>query len=561
MMNLPRSFNSSLAGCALIASLAVADPAAAGDLLHNGDTVIRLDTTLQYSAAVRLNKPDVALITSPNADDGDRNFHTGFVSHRFDLLSELDIAFANWGAAASAAAWYDVVYNNQPGASPTPASFYPLPTEFAPDVQRLHGRDIELLNGFVYANGEAGGTPVSIRIGRHALLWGESLFFAENGIAAGQSPVDSIKALSIPLVQAKEVYMPVAQVSGSVQFAPGLSLEGYYQFEWRRSRVPGSGSYFSAADFVDAGGSRLYVGRNQYLTRAADQEPPQTGQYGLALRFTRGDTDLGLYALRFHAKDPQLYLRPLPTAMPARFERPQAYGTGGGIFAGPSNPLQVLDPNLFGTGTGGVGSYRIVFPQGLQLYGASISGYLGDSNVAAEISARRRTPLVSRTLIESTGIETAADGDAHPLYARGDTLHAQISSVTAFAPNHIWDAANFSAEIAANQRLAVTTNAGALDATRSRLAASVRGQFEPAYYAVLPGLDISLPLSVSYAFIGRSSVDAGQIAGSGSFEFGISATYRAAWKGFLGMTMFIGGPTKQPFADRNFISFSLQRTF
>ena len=559
MLNLPRSFNSSLAGFVLTASLSVVGTASAGELVNNGDTIIRLDTTLQYSAAVRLNKPDVALITSPNADDGDRNFHTGFVSNRFDLLSELDVAFANWGAAASAAAWYDIVYNEKPGMQPTPASFYPLPTEFASDVRRLHGRDIELLNGFIYANGELGGTPVSIRVGRHALLWGESLFFAENGIAAGQSPVDSIKALSIPLAQAKEVYMPVSQISGSLQFAPGFSLEAYYQFEWRRSRVPGSGSYFSAADFVDAGGVKVYVGRNQYLTRVNDEEPPQTGQYGVALRFTRGDTDFGFYALRFHAKDPQLYLRPVPTAAPARLEKPEAYGTGGGIFAGPSNPLQFLDPNLVGTGTGPVGTYRVVFPQGIQLFGASISGYVGDSNVAAEISTRRRAPLVSKTAIESVGVP--ADGNDHPLYARGDTLHGQISMVTAFAPTRFWGAANFSAEVAANQRLAVTTNPGAFDTTRSRFAASARAQFEPAYYAVLPGLDITLPITVSYAFTGRSSIDAGQIAGSGSVEFGISATYHAVWKGFLGMTTFIGGPTKQPFADRNFVSFNLQRTF
>ncbi len=559
MMELSRSFNKRLAAIAITASFAIACPAAAVELLHQDDVTVRWDNTIQYSTALRLNTPELALITSPNADDGDRNFHQGFVSHRFDILSELDVAFAHWGVAASAAAWYDTIYNAKPDSSPTPASFYPLPSNFAPAVQRLHGRDIELLNGFVYANEEIGGTPVSLRAGRHALLWGESLFFAGNGIAAGQAPIDSIKALSVPLARAKEVYMPVAQASGNVQIAPGFVLEGYYQFEWRRSRSPGSGSYFSAADFVDAGGAKLYVGRNQYLLRAADDEASQTGQYGVALRIMRGDSDFGFYALRFHAKEPVLYFHAGAVASANTLEKPQAYGTGGGIFAGPSNPLQILDPSLFGTNTGVVGNYRLVFPEGIQIYGASFSGYLGDSNVATEISVRRRMPLVSTALIETAGL--SADGNDHPLYARGDTLHGQMSIITAFAPSRFWSAANFSAEFAANQRLNVTANKSALDPTRTRFAASMRGQFEPAYFAVLPGVDISLPMSIGYAVTGRSSVDAGQIAGAGSFEFGISATYRVVWKGFLGVTYFIGGPTKQPFADRNFVSFNLRRTF
>lgn len=537
-------------------------PSAAGELLNTGDTVVRWDNTVKYSAAYRLNPADRALIQGPNADDGDRNFHTGVISNRFDLLSELDITFGRWGASVSGAAWYDTIYNSAPDPDTSPQrAIYPVRDHFSSDVRDLHGRYAELLNAFAFASTEIGGAPLSIRAGRHSLLWGESLFFAGNGIAAGQGPIDTIKALSVPLSRAREVFMPVNQISLSVQPRPDMVINAYYQFEWRKSRLPGVGSYFSAADFIDAGGYRLYVGRNQYLGR--DDSPPARdgGQFGVAVRFVRDDFDAGLYALRYHAKEPQLYMRPGPVAMAtvSARERPQAYGSAPGVYAGPSNPFQ-SDPIFdFGAATGEVGEYFFVYPENIEIYGASFSGYLGDSNIAGEISTRRRMPLASKALLVANGV--AADGDKKALYALGDTLHAQASLITALAPNSAWDSATFSAEIAANHRLNITRNAIAFDDSRTRFAAGVRALFEPVYYAVMPGLDLSAPMSIGYGLTGRSSIDSGQNAKAGSFELGLAATYRAVWRASVTLTRFIGAPDQQPFADRHFVSLSLQTTF
>ena len=49
------------------------------------------------------------------------------------------------------------------------------------------GNDAELLNAFVQDRFTVFGLPASVRLGRQTLLWGESLFFANNGIAAGQA--------------------------------------------------------------------------------------------------------------------------------------------------------------------------------------------------------------------------------------------------------------------------------------------------------------------------------------------------------------------------------------
>ena len=544
------------------ASLLLAWPGHAAELMNSGDTIIRWDNTLKYSAAYRLTAADPALIRSSNADDGDRNFHAGVISNRIDVLSELDARFGQWSASISAAAWYDTIYRGAPDADTSPQrAIYPIRDHFSSDVEKLHGRDAELLNAFVAGSMEIGEIPVSVRAGRHTVLWGESLFFAGNGIAAAQAPIDTIKALSVPLSRAKEVFMPVTQISVSAQPRSDVVINAYYQFEWRKSRLPGVGSYFSAADFIDAGGYRLYVGRNQYLGRATSPDARDSGQFGFALRFVRPEYDIGLYALRYHEKVPQLYLRPRPTGTAPAIAREIAasYGAAPGVYAGPSNPFQ-SDPSFdFGSATGEVGTYSFVYPENIEVYGASFSGYLGDSNIAAEVSARRRMPLSSKALVVTGAM--MADGHDNALYARGDTLHAQASIISVIAPARAWDSANFSAELAVNHRLNITHNAAIFDDSRTRSYVGARALFEPVYFAVLPGMDLSVPMSIGYGLAGRSSVDSGQNAKAGSFELGVSATYRANWRGSLTLTRFLGGPTRQAFADRHFVSLSLQTTF
>ena len=92
------------------------------------------------------------------------------------------------------------------------------------------------------------------------MLWGESLFFGANGIAAGQAPIDVIKATSVPNTPFKELIRPVNQFSGQIQLRSNLSVAAYYQFEWEENRIPAVGSYFSTSDAVGDGGERLIVG-------------------------------------------------------------------------------------------------------------------------------------------------------------------------------------------------------------------------------------------------------------------------------------------------------------
>lgn len=519
-------------------------PAGAADLFQSDGWDVRWDNTLRYTAAFRLVPYDKSVVTNPNGDDGDRNFAPGPISDRLDWLSEFDLSKGPFGVDVSAAAWYDTIYHGaNANDSSTTFNPYSVPHDrFTRATEELMGEDADLLNAFAYGSFTAGGVPVSFRVGRHTLLWGESLFFANNGIAAGQAPVDAIKAASEPEAEAREVYLPVDQVSGTIQPRPDLSLSFYDQFEWRRTRFPASGSYFSDADFLDAGGERIIVAPGQYLDRTADVRASASGQYGVAMHVTLGDTDYGAYALRFNAKEPEIFLQ---SSQPP-----------------PGNVENV-------------GSYWLVFPQGIEAYGASFSTYVGESALAGEFSLRRNMPLVSQTLFALPGgggggygfARIAPGGAANAQsydvlsYAVGDTLQAQISNVSTLSPGPFWQAADLSAELAANDRLSVTGGLAELDPARSRFAAAMRAVFEPHYYEVLPSLDVSVPLGLGYGIAGDSSVDSSMNYGAGDIEIGASATWRAVWTGSLTFTHYIGTPVRQPFADRDFISLSVERTF
>jgi hypothetical protein len=109
--------------------------------------------------------------------------------------------------------------------------------------------------------------------------------------------------------------------------------------------------------------------------------------------------------------------------------------------------------------------------------------------------------------------------------------------------------------------LDVTRNPSVVAPARDHFAASFRANFTPQYFQVLPNLDLGVPIGLGIGMIGKSSIDSSQNAGGGDAEIGIAATYRAVWQANLTLTHFIGQPAIQSLADRDFIAFSVQRTF
>src|SRR6202012_2766045 len=181
-------------------TLLASSGALAADLYHDGDIDVRWDNTLEYSTAFRLFPADAALVANPNWDDGDRNFRPGTMSNRLDLFSELDITDGDFGLRLSGTGWYDAIYRER-NANDSPATFNPysvLHDQFTSGTRTFHGEDVQLDDAFLHGSFDAEGMPVSFRIGRYALLWGESLFFGDNSIAAGQAPTDETREQAQP---------------------------------------------------------------------------------------------------------------------------------------------------------------------------------------------------------------------------------------------------------------------------------------------------------------------------------------------------------------------------
>jgi len=533
-----------------------AGTALAGEIDTDVDGLsLRWDNTFKYSAAGRLKGQSDALVNdapasnsnSLNLDDGDRNFGKGLISSRIDLLSELDLDYQKtFGARVSAAGWYDYVYNrsndhaNDGRFNQTSVAY----NEFTDATRKIHGRKAEFLDAFIYASNGDG----NVRIGRHSVLYGETLFFGANGIANAQAPVDYVKLLSVPGSQFKEIILPVNQISGQFKIAEGLTAGAYYQFEWRKSRIPGVGSYFSTADVFDAGGENFLLAPQgapvPLIPRVPDREAKNSGQGGVQLRWRPSavDVEFGFYAARYHEKLFQTYLRANPIF-------------SAGAFPGPVN-------------------YQLVYPEGVRTYGVSASTIIGDYNVAGEVSVRRNAPLVGGATIDLNPLGSGIGGSA--AYPVGSTAHVNLSAVGFFSgKGQPWDNASVLAEVGWNRVTSVTMNAAALDPTTTRDAWGFRFLAEPTWFQVAPGVDVSAPLAVGYNPKGRSGAVQlfnGGVDKGGDMSIGLRATYQQVWKFGVNFTHFYGAAGgalgadtyltfKQSLKDRDFVSLSVQRTF
>ncbi|MBI5442437.1 MAG: DUF1302 family protein, partial [Deltaproteobacteria bacterium] len=328
-----------------------------------------------------------------------------------------------------------------------------------------------------------------------------------------------------------------------------------------KTRLPASGSYFSSTDILDEGGERLLVGGGAAFFRADDLDARDSGQGGVQLKVRPGlGLDLGFYAIRYHDKTPQVYVRP-------------------GVDAATGN---VINPAVVDFTVGKVGEYFLVYPEDVQAYGVSASTTFGSWNWAAEVSMRRNTPLVSiaEPILPANsifpgfpGVNPNADNDNNPAYAVGRSVHAQVSWLATFGPSFISKEASFLGEVAGNRRTSITKNEAALDPNTEKTAWGFRMIYEPTYRQVFSGLDLSVPLGFSYFPQGKSSVVGvfGPDKG-GDMSIGLSAAYLDAWRFGLSYTHFYGPEEgfldansnqsmKQSLADRDFVSFSVRRTF
>jgi hypothetical protein len=530
----------------------VATPAHALQL-YNGSQYgnnlqIRLDIGTSFSSFYRVNDPS-AILAGPNnynGNDGDQNLQHGFVGNVFEVLPVLDIKDGSLGAHFSGEYFLNTTYlgttQNQSPATINPV--LPKSNDFASETRQSNGNNGRLLDAFVYDKFTFGeDQTLTLKAGQQTLFWGQSLYFGVNGISGGQAPIDVVAANDIVNAQSQQIFLPVGQIVATYQPNQTFTFQGYYQYQWEPYSLQGVGSYFSGSDVTGPGGQRIIgeLGTSQastyYFYKTKDLTPPsQNGQFGLSVQAQVGNYDLGLYGLRFDAKQPTAYT----TLGPFDLSNPD----------GPS-----------------IGTYRLVYPRDIQLYGASLSTTVGATNVAGELSGRRNMPLVGNPGPVDYG-DNPGNANSDPLYPVGNTM-SFLTSAIYVSPDIAIDPGGITvtAENEVVDVLDVTKNKSDLYPGRSKAAAQFDVEVEPAYYNVLPNLGLQFPVSLTWDYAGNSQMDLTMNHGSGQFTAGITATYLQTWIASLNYVDFLGSPglsdvpNTNSLADRGYMTLNIEHTF
>jgi hypothetical protein len=531
-----------------IGVLAIVPNSAHAFNLYNGNSSgnnlqINLSTTLSYTPIFRVQSPS-AVLTSPttnaNGSEGDLDFAHGLVSNEIDVLPVLDIKDGDYGAHFSGEAYLNSSFlgTNQ---NDQPSTLNPYSigkgTDFTSAVRNVEGENARVLDAFVYANQHFGtddSQTITVKVGRQTLLWGQSLFLSNNGIAAGNAPFDIITANNNPNAQTQAIIEPTGQVVMTYQPNQTFTFQGYYQFEWQHDFFQGVGAYFSSADILDKGGERLIAAPGAYLFRGEDISPSDNnGQFGASVQAAFGNYDIGLYALRYDSKAPTVYLEP-------------------GVPTSTANGLSV-------------GAYNVVYPRDIWIEGTSLSTTVGPVNVAGEISFRQHMNLAT-----GANVATASSNvNSNPAYPVGQTWAGQTSAIY-ISPGIPFDPGGVSmlGEIGFNHVLSVTENKDAVTSSPHRNATAAQFQFviTPTYYNVVPNLQLGFPIGLAYDFLGRSQVDASENHGTGSVNFGVTATYKVTWIASVTYNDYIGAANPElvgepSVADRSYVLLNLQHSF
>ncbi len=382
---------------------------------ENGDFSLNVDTTLSYGVSVRVQERDPNLIGkcnislcqglgivpisglpnalqrsapgrfSVNGDDGNLNYDKGQpFANTAKITQEFGFSYGpDFGGLVRWTGFYDFENQNRPTFSDTAASNIGSLTTLA---KTKVGKDIVLLDAFVFYNFGMADYDASVRVGRQVVSWGESTFL-QNGINV-INPIDLSK-LRIAGAELKEAFLPIDMVWGSISFNENLSMEALYMLEFEQTEPEPSGTYFSTNDFGSLGARYVMLGFGTTdepanfidclqrptlirdpgaaaacataVPRLPDRYASDTGQYGVAFRYFAPDlnnTEFGLFYLNYHSRLP--------------------FASGIAVTSGAANSAR----------------YFIEYPSGIDLYGLSFNTTLEESGIAiqGELSYRPNQP-------------------------------------------------------------------------------------------------------------------------------------------------------------------------
>ena len=489
----------------IIAAMAMSGSANAfGIDVGNPDIDVRWDNTFRYNAGWRAQNA-ASYQLGGTVDGSNTKWKAGdMVTDRIDVLSEFDFVYQkHTGFRLSAAGWYDNVYSG----NSAPKTVYPG-GKWPDEIKRYYaGPSGEWLDAFVFTKFDLGDVPVNVKLGQHTIYWGESLFSITNGISAGQSPLDLKKAVATPGIEVKEVFLPLNQLSATAQFSPEFSIMGQYYFDWKTDRVMSGGTYYS---FFDGAAGNIAVPGWAGLVGGPKHK---SGDWGIAASWRPEwlDGSAGFYFREYTPKNGREFLL--------------SQGFVPGYFFDSSAPRT-------------------------KLYGVSLSKQIHGISFGAEVSYRKDAMMneVPFSQVNAAGTDYAPlanswhgilnaiayDGKRDlfglKLYDSAVTLaELEYGSIAKFTRNR--DVASYpgtDSNFASLNPACLVSSGGARGGCATKYNAAVNISFEPKWFQVWSGIDLTMPLFYGIGLAGNNTSYAPD-EGAGSYSIGVAADVDAKY--------------------------------
>lgn len=395
-----------------------------------------IDTTVSYGQLWRVQGQDKTN-NDINTNDGNRNFNTGLVSEVFKITTDMEVTYQNYGAFVRGTAFYDTQIMDKrndyydTSLAYQPSQNVPKDDSFTRGTRHSAGRNAEILDAYVYGNWDIANMPVGVRFGKQVFNWGEGLFY--RGGVNTTNPVDAGK-FRLPGAEVKEVLVPVEALSFSVGLTDNLSMDAFYQFNWKESAIDPVGTFFSETDLFGEGGNTAYndfagtglapaiagyqasanplnpalpllQGTGLYqngVTKAygnilkvadvtSDINAKNDGQYGFSFKYiaeSLNSTEFGAYLVNYHAKEPTIYadlngyqgvdLVALATLLNGGVFNPAFLPAAGGLAT-----VDML----------GSTQAKREYAEDIRMYGMSFNTTLNETSVFGEMAYRPNLPV------------------------------------------------------------------------------------------------------------------------------------------------------------------------
>lgn len=521
----------------------IAPAAAFDDIEFNNGAVFESRLTTTYTLSSRLEDRDRVLSRNASGNDGDNNFDKGaLTSNRVSLLLDTRLRKGDSGLVVSASTFYDDVYhqsNDNDGTS-FPNKIGGAADEFTRDARRYHGGYTRLLDAYGYTSFDVGNEGrATVRLGKHVVSWGESLFIP--GISGAQGPADGTKA-GIPGTEVKDQLLPEDQVSALYQVNDKLSLMAQWQYNWHQTLVNAPGSFMSTSDVVGPGAACLTPGPVCTVPRRAGESPGKTGQWGVGAKYRlTEETEVGLIYLNYSDRAPMVDINYLDPAGP---------------------------------------SFRHHYFDDIKMVGATFSTSFGVATLGGEISYRKDAPALVNTKVNL--------GRSSPLWVqlptatKADVLQTNINTFVNLGRTFLAPQANFLAEIAYTSvsspearrvpGATATTNRFGLtplsdDLNFGSYGLAFASTLSLTYPGIIENWELGVPISYSHQLAGRTlQGNLGMGEGDHRLSIGATMTYRRNFQIGLTYLGYFGKASLDPvrnrlLTDRDQVSLVAKYTF